>query len=62
MIILLLSLYFTPVDMENDTPTKVTRNFNTTAECEQYKAEITPALNHALEEGLIGYAATCQPK
>jgi hypothetical protein len=48
--------------MENDTPTKVARDFNSTAECEQYKAEITPALNHALEEGLIGYAATCQPK
>jgi hypothetical protein len=62
MIILLVSLYFTPVDMNNDTPTKVARNFTTTAECESYKAQITPALNHALEEGLIGYAATCQSK
>ena len=62
MIILLLSLYFTPVDMENDTPTKVARDFNSTAECEQYKAEITPALNKALENGLIAYSLTCQPK
>ena len=62
MIILLVSLYFTPVDMDNGTPTNVARNFNTIAECEQYKKQITPSLNHALEEGLIGYAATCQPK
>jgi hypothetical protein len=48
--------------MNNDTPTKVARNFTTTAECETYKAQITPALNHALEEGLIGYSATCQSK
>jgi hypothetical protein len=62
MIILLVSLYFTPVSMTNDQPTNVARDFNSTAECEQYKAEITPSLNHALEEGLIGYAATCQSK
>ena len=62
MIILLVSLYFTPVSMTNDQPTNVARNFTTIAECEQYKAKLTPALNHALEEGLIAYSMNCQSK
>ena len=62
MIILLVSLYFTPVDMNNDTPTNVARNFTTTAECEHYKANLTPELNKALENGLIAYSLTCQSK
>lgn len=60
MIILLVSLYFTPVDMNNDTPTNVARNFTTTAECEEFKAGLTPELNKALENGLIAYSVSCK--
>ena len=62
MIILLVSLYFTPASMTNDQPTNVARDFTTTAECEQYKAKLTPELNQALENGLIAYSINCQSK
>jgi hypothetical protein len=60
MTILIISLYFTFADVERDTPTQMARNFNTTAECEQYKAEQTPNLNKSAETDLIAYSITCK--
>lgn len=46
--------------MSNDKPVTVARNFTTNAECEQFKTNLTPDLNQALENGLIAYTINCQ--
>lgn len=60
MFLLTVSFYFTPADIDRDTPSLAARYFNTMEECVEYKSEIEPQLNVSLEQGLLAYSANCE--
>jgi len=59
-VILVLSMYFTPYQMQHDTPFVTIMEFDTYAECEFYIEQHTPEINLALSDDLLGYSTLCK--
>jgi hypothetical protein len=59
-VFLTLAMYFTPAQIQHDSPEVTIMAFDTYQECEFYIEKHKPEIEQALTEDLLGYSAKCE--